>query len=161
MEKDEYLEAVKNNASRLYSLALSYTKNVHDSEDIVQNVFIKLWRSDMIFNDDEHIDKWLSRVCVNECKSFLTSSFRKNVVLSDELIKGNIVHNENNLDLLSAIMKLKKKERIVIHFYYYEEYKISDIAEILSTNESTVKTRLRRARNRLKELLGDDYYDNV
>ncbi|MBR3595561.1 MAG: sigma-70 family RNA polymerase sigma factor, partial [Clostridia bacterium] len=63
------------------------------------------------------------------------------------------------IDLYNAVMRLSKKERTVIHLFYYENLSIKDIAEMLKIKESAVKTRLSRARVNLKEQLGDEWID--
>lgn len=66
MTNDSFVYAVKRNHKRLFMIALSYTKSHEDAEDILQNVFLKLWKHNKEFQDNEHIDKWLTRVCINE-----------------------------------------------------------------------------------------------
>ena len=161
MTEKQFNDAVSENSARLYSLALSYTRCKDDAEDILQNTFIKLWKRTEPFTDSTHLNKWLTRVCVNECKSFLLSPFRKKTVSPDACKEAYTLDSDADYDVLSAVMRLKKKERVVIHLYYYEGYKISEIAELLKTNDSTVKTRLRRAREHLKTILGEDYYDKI
>ena len=78
MEKQIFENAVARNSRRLFLIALSFTKNHDDSEDIVQNVFMKLWNGKNDFENDEHINNWLTAVCVNESKNCLKSYFRKN-----------------------------------------------------------------------------------
>ncbi|MBQ7647019.1 MAG: RNA polymerase sigma factor, partial [Clostridia bacterium] len=75
MTEDEYVRAVKRSGRRVYLLAFSYTRNRYDAEDIMQNTFMKLWKSDEPFESDAHLDRWLTRVCVNECKDFFRLSF--------------------------------------------------------------------------------------
>jgi len=62
-------------------------------------------------------------------------------------------------ELFSAVMKLDEKYRAVIHLYYYEDYQIKEIAEILGSSESAVKSRLSRARKLLKIMLSEDWND--
>lgn len=72
MTEDEYICAVRRSARRIYLIAFSYTRNRYDAEDIMQNTFLKLWKTDVSYESDEHLDRWLTRVCVNECKDFLS-----------------------------------------------------------------------------------------
>lgn len=157
MTENEFIKAVKRNNQRLYLIALSFTKNPDDSEDIIQVVFEKLWSCKKSFNNDEHIDKWLTAVCVNESKDLLKSFFKSRRADNDEYIDKGIFDDCRDYDLFNAVMKLPKKERVVIHLFYYEDLPVNKIAQILKTNDSTVKTRLRRGRLKLKEMLGDDW----
>lgn len=156
MTNDDYISAVKRNSQRLYMLALSFTKNHSDAEDIMQDVFLKLLRHNKSFNNEEHLDKWLTVVCVNESKNYIKSPFRKNTVLLDEAKDLYTFDTVNDYDIFKSVMSLPKKERTVIHLFYYEDLPVKEIAKMLKIKESAVKTRLSRGRKHLKEMLGDE-----
>lgn len=156
MTKEIYALAVKRNNQRLYLIALSFTKSHCDAEDILQNVFLKLWKYNSDFESDEHIDKWLTKVCVNESKNYLKLSFRKNTFL-DEAKDIYTFDMPKNYDVFNAVMSLSKKDRALVHLFYYEDMSVKDIANLLKIKESTVKTRLHRARLKLKNILGDEW----
>ncbi len=156
MTNDRFIYAVKRNNQRLYMIALSFTKNHDDSEDIIQNVFLKLWKYIGHFENEEHIDKWLTRVCINESKNYIKLSFRKNTFLDDA--KDLYTFDKpKDYDVFNAVMSLPKKERTVIHLFYYEDMSVSEMAKMLEMKESAVKTRLHRARKKLKDILGDEW----
>ncbi|MDE5605202.1 MAG: sigma-70 family RNA polymerase sigma factor [Eubacterium sp.] len=157
MSENEFITIVKRNNQRIYLIALSYTKNNTDAEDIMQNVFMKLWKHSKPFEDDEHIDKWLTIVCINECRDYIKNPFRKRNVPIDEAINLSAMDKTENIDLFKAVMSLPTKERTIIHLFYYEDMSITDISDILKIKESAVKTRLFRARQKLKTLLGDEW----
>ncbi len=156
MTNDDYISAVKRNSQRLYMLALSFTKNHSDAEDIMQDVFLKLLKHNKSFNNEEHLDKWLTVVCVNESKNYIKSPFRKNTVLLDEAKDLYTFDTVNDYDIFKSVMSLPKKERTVIHLFYYEDLPVKEIAKMLNIKESAVKTRLSRGRKHLKEMLGDE-----
>lgn len=156
MTDNEYICAVKRNNQRLFLIALSFTHNQTDAEDILQNVFLKLWKYNKPFENIEHIDKWLTRVTVNESKNFIKSLFRTRSVSLDEADKKYTFNNEFDFDLFNAVMKLQKKQSTVIHLFYYEDLSVKEIAQLLKIKESAVKTRLHRARAQLKQILGDE-----
>ena len=157
MRDDEYIDAVKRNSNRLYLIALSYLQNHHEAEDVMQDVLLKLWKTNKAFNDDEHMDKWLTITCINKCKDRFKSLFFKNNVALDEAKELYTFDTIRNFDVFNAIMSLPKKERLVVHLFYYEDLQINEIAEIIKSNPSAVKTRLYRARTHLKSILGDDW----
>ncbi|MDE5671198.1 MAG: sigma-70 family RNA polymerase sigma factor [Eubacterium sp.] len=157
MRENEFITIVKRNNQRLYLIALSYTKNGTDAEDIMQNVFMKLWKHSKPFEDDIHIDKWLTIVCINESRDYIKNPFRKRNVPIEEAIHISAVDKTGNIDLFKAVMSLPTKERTIIHLFYYEDMSINDISDILKMKESSVKTRLFRARQKLKTLLGDEW----
>lgn len=125
----------------------------------MQNVFLKLLKTEKSFNNDEHIDKWLTVTCVHKCKDHFRLHFVKNTTQLDEVNDIYTFDSTEKLDIFNSIMSLPKNERVVVHLFYYEDLTIDEIAELIGSNSSTVKTRLRRARMRLKTILGDDWID--
>lgn len=135
-------------------LGYSYVKNIHDSEDILQDVLLKLIEHDNIFKDGEHKKAWIITVTRNLCKNKLKSSWFKQ---RNELIDMPYYDNYMNHDVFDAVMKLPVKYREVIHLFYYEDYSTLQISDLINKKESTVRSLLHRARNMLKDELKEDY----
>ena len=159
MDSNDFERVFKRNNKRLFLIALSFTANQYDAEDILQNSFMKLLKAKTEFKDDEHIDKWLTSVTVNESKNLLKSAFRKKSADFDDYVATCSFESEKSEDLFNAVMSLPKKLRTVIHLFYYEDMPIKEIADMLNIKQSAVKTRLCRAREQLKIQLGDDWND--
>lgn len=159
MTESKFNECVRTQSQRLYLIALSFTKNQADAEDILQNVYLKLWNCKKEFNSDEHMAKWLTKVCINESKDLLRLHFRKRNVTLEEAINLSNIDNTQDIDLIKAVMSLPKNQRTVIHLFYFEDLQINEIAKLLNIKESAVKTRLSRSRQKLKVKLGDEDYE--
>lgn len=156
MTEEKFIHAVKRNSQRLFVIAFSYLKNKHDAEDALQNTFLKLWKSKIEFNDDLGIDKWLTKVLVNDCKNFFNLSFRQNKSI-EEVYDVSTFDKYFNVDLYNAVMSLNKKERLCVILFYYDDLTISDISKVTGIKESTIKSLLKRSRNKLKLMLGDEW----
>ncbi len=154
MTRDEFTKAVEENNKRVFLIALSFTKNNQDAEDIMQNVFLKLWNCKISFENDEHIAKWLTIVTSNESKNLLKYYQRKRTEPITEVGEEFYFDEAEDRDLFNAVMSLSPKIALVIHLFYYEDMSVRDIAKTLKISESVVKTRLCRGREKLKELLG-------
>jgi len=149
----EFEKAFNTFKNDVYRLAYFYTKNRFDADDITQNVFLKLYKCTKQFENEEHLKKWLITVVVNECKNHFSSYwFRKILPLTEKEESTFIVDNPDN-ELLEIVSNLPKKYRLVIHLYYYEDYKIKEIASILNEKETTIQTQLSRARDILRKKL--------
>lgn len=136
-------------ASDIFKLIFSYTLNIQDSKDILQNVFIKYFKNFKRYpNDITQIKKILIRIASNQSKNFLTSKWRTSTTLLEDLSNYQLANEE--VKLIKELRKISYKYRITIYLYYYEGYKINEISDILKIKESTVKQRLRRAREKLK-----------
>lgn len=144
-------------ADMIYKIAYMYTGNSSESEDIVQEVFIKLLYKGLRFTSEEHKKAWLIRTVSNQCKDYLKSSRKTNLSLDDNLISDKSADNDKRLDIRTKIISLNPKYKTVIYLYYYEGYATDEIASILHISASAVKMRLKRAREELKkELEGYD-----
>ena len=158
MEK-EFVEVFNAYKNDVFRLVLSHTKNWHDADDITQNVFVKLHKHLSGFGDEQHIKKWLVKVAVNECKTHFRSAWRRRIVpITREVEQIPAPHQED--ELLHMVLALPQRYSLAVHLYYYEDYKIREIAEILGEKETTIQTRLSRARAMLKEKLEKGAYDN-
>lgn len=141
----------------IYRLAYSYTKNISDSDDITQNVFVKLYKHHEVLElDDISIKKWLFKVAINDCKTLLLSSWKKKIAPFTEKEENILYEKVNDNKILDQVMQLSKKYRLVIFLYYYENYSIKEIAEILNTTITNVQTMLSRAREKLKKIIRED-----
>lgn len=141
----------------IYRLAYSYTKNISDSDDITQNVFVKLYKHKEVLElDDISIKKWLFKVTINECKTLLLSSWKKKIIPFTEKEENTLYAKINDNSILDQVMQLPKKYRLVIFLYYYENYNTKEISEILNITITNVQTMLSRARNKLKNIIEED-----
>ncbi len=153
MNFDDIYEKYKNT---VYYLAISYLKNIDDAEDIVQNVFLKLYRNLNKINSELYLKNWLIVVTINECKSNLISSWKRKVRRFIDNEEDKIPAKNRDDELLNSIFLLPKKDRLIVHLYYYENYKVKEIANLLRVKETTVKQRLARSREKLKDILGEE-----
>lgn len=164
------IEAVDNSINSIiyrysdmvYKLAYARMKNKTDAEDLFQEVFLRYYKANLEFNSEEHCKAWLIKVTVNLSKNFLTSAWKKRSILIETplwLIDKDHTNpsDDDKSDVFYAVMKLPEKYRVVIHLHYYEDFSITDIANILDRKESTVKTQLFRARKLLKQDLKGEY----
>lgn len=153
IDNNNFTQTYERHKNTVYSVALSYVRNKEDALDILQETFIRLLKEETDFASDEHVKAWLIRVASNLCKNLLRSNNR----FSDEEIPEQPYYDEHRDDtVLQKVMQLPEKYRIPIHMFYYEEYSIEQIAEILDTKVGTVKVQLKRGRDKLKELLKDE-----
>lgn len=138
----------------VYSVILNYVRNADDACELSQDTFIKLYTYDDVFASDEHVKAWLIRVAINVSKNYLRS--RKHVSISP-ISEELPVEEQYEIDeVVKEVMKLPEKYRIPLHLYYYEDYSISEIADILDLPEATMKTRLKRGRDKLRAVLREE-----
>lgn len=144
----------------LYNISYSYLKNVSDSDDIVQDVFMKYLNSNNDFKNDDELKYWLIRVCINACINEIKSTYKKRVVLDNDISLNNDNLNEDN-EIFNYVYNLPLQYKDVIVLYYYESYSVNEISKILKISQSNVKKRLERGRNILKTKIGEDKNERI
>ena len=145
--------------SHLYRIAFNICKNKEDAEDIVQDTFVQYHIVNKEYDDESHIRAWLMRVTINKSRNTLRSFWRKHRQSLESYMEELNFPDSQSEELFEAVMKLPEKQRTVIHLFYYEDYSIKEIADILKLSESNVKTRLTRGRAMLKEQLKEAWND--
>lgn len=169
MSEKEYQSAVLEYADMVYRIAFHRCANREDAEDIMQNVFLKLYRCKTEFAGAEERKRWLIRVTVNECHSLFRMLWRtrrqelKEYEWESLTDRGPEVEERFLRDcnaLYQAVMALPAKYRICVYLYYYEEYSVKEISDILQCKESAIQTRLMRARNQLRQKLKGGFEDD-
>ncbi len=139
-------------------LALVRLGNRSDAQDVCQNVFMKLFKHRDPFRDPEHEKAWILKVTLNACTDLRRSAWKKRFLLFAET--PDLYQAPVKTDVLSFVLGLPPKYRIVIHLYYYEGYQTPEIAELLSLKENTVRTQLKRAKELLKEKITEGWDDD-
>ena len=140
----------------LFRIIFTYVKNPNDAEDILQEVFTKLYCSNKAFETDEHEKRWLIRISINLSKNHLKLFWnKKRDIFNHEDLPGESFSSEYN-DLLQMVLNLPDKCKVPMYLHYYEGYSCKQIGEILGCKESAIKMRLKRGRELLKMNLEED-----
>lgn len=153
----ELFEKYRNN---LYAAAFNVCGNAEDAEDVVQDTFIQYYLLKKEFDNEQHIRAWLIRVAINKAKNTNRTFWRRNKVPLEDYMETLTFETLESGELFETVMKLPRKYRIVIHLFYYEDYTVHEIADILRITESNVKVRLSRGRVMLKEKLREEWEDD-
>ncbi len=159
MLESEFMRLIQLYRQTVFRAAYCCLKSYAEAEDITQEVFLALYTYPGGFNDDSHIKAWLLRVTINKCRNLIKSAFRRFSVPLDEAADKAASTEEN--ELLKVVMTLKPKLRTPLYMYYYEEYSVKEIAELLGEKETTITTRLSRGRQKLKVLLTKEDKDEL
>lgn len=142
----------------VYRLAFAQLRSKPDAEDVFQEVFLRYVKKPPDFEAPEHEKAWFLRVTMNCCRDIWRSPFRKQTVpLTEDLP----FETQEQQDLHKELSKLPRKDRAVIHLYYWEDMTTGEIAEILGCKPAAVRQRLHRARAKLKDLLDEEDYHHA
>ena len=146
---------LKEYGNHVLRLAYSYLHNIQDAEDILQETLIRYLQNAPVFRSSEHEKAWLLRVAANLSKNRIDYNWIRETDELDEKLQEE--EREDLAFVWEAVRKLPENYREVIHLYYYEGYSTKEIAKILQSRESTVRSNLKRGREKLKAILKGAY----
>ncbi len=148
---------VEKYADMVRRICLVHLKNMHDTEDVFQNVFLKYMLYKGSFESEEHEKAWLTRVTINACTDWLRSLARRRWIPLESVLEEGNMPDEASREVLEAVLQLPERYREVIYLFYYEGYSAVEIAGILGKKENTIYTWLSRAKGILRKSLGAEH----
>lgn len=156
-------QIMRDYGTRVLRLVYLFVKDRNLAEDIAQDVFVKVYRYLPQFRGESAIQTWIYRIAVNECKGYLRSWSLRNIIprlwIKTEgytTVEGAVLETVERENIAKLVMLLSPLYRQVIALHYYEDLSIAEIANILGATEGTIRTRLHRARQQLKQYLSDE-----
>lgn len=153
MTKQELGELVIASEDTMYRIAKSILKDDTDCEDAIQEAIVKAFENFYVLKNDSYAKTWLIRIVINECYTLIRKQSK--VFVQDTIPEQAAPEQTDHTDLYDAIRQLETEDRIAIVLYYFEDYKVREIAKVLDTTVSAVKNRLLRARKKLKAILSE------
>jgi RNA polymerase sigma-70 factor, ECF subfamily len=148
---------------KLLQLVYSYVGNKEVAQDLTQEIFVKCYQKINQYNQKSSLKTWLWRIAINHCKDYLKSWHSNHIVVSEEKargasshkdeVEGKVIQKYDDERLAHAVMNLPDSYREVIYLYYYEDLTIKEINDLTKLNQNTIKTRLKRAKELLRESL--------
>ena len=153
---DTVQEIISKYSDMVYRLAYARCGNKADADDVYQDVFFRFFRTNPRLESEEHLKAWLIRATIHTSVNLLKSAWRRYVRQLPENYDAPdtpLSDDKRLYKLRSALRRLPEKQRIVIHLYYYEQLSTEEIANLTGDKSSTVRSHMKRGRDRLKSLL--------
>lgn len=154
LTKDEFAAAVTENSRAMFRTARTLLSSDADAEDAVSRAVLSAWRGVSKLRDREKIRPWLIKITVNSAYEIRRKTGR--VTFLEEIPDTPAPDEHRYDDLWEAISNLPEDRRTAITLFYYDGLSVEEIAEALSLPEGTVKSRLSRARDQLRQMLKED-----
>ncbi len=157
-----YTAIIKKYQERLYWHVRRMVVEHEDANDVLQNVFIKVWRALDNFREDSKLYTWLYRIATNESLTFLEQQKKRTAVSLDDIEYSltNKVKADTNFDaeklewkLQLAIQQLPEKQRLVFNLRYYDEMPYEEMSRVLDTSEGALKASYHHAAKKVEEYI--------
>lgn len=145
--------AVANWGNAVYRLACSQVKSRTDADDVFQEVFLRYHRFAPDFESGAHEKAWLLRVTINCCRTHLTAPWWRRTVPLEDIYA---CQGPGESAVAEALQVLSPRDRAIIHLFYFEGYQTEEIARIIGLRPATIRSRLTRARQKLRVLLKEE-----
>lgn len=150
MKKEQLGQLILASEDTMYRVAKTLLRSDADCADAIQEAIVKAFSSLHTLRRDSYAKTWLVRIVINECYTIMRKEKRV-VSIEDYAPEEEAESTQDYSDLYEAVSRLPKEQRLSVALYYMEGYSVKEIAELMETSESAVKSRLARARARLKQ----------
>ena len=155
---------IRDYGKRLYGLCLVLCANSYEAEDLYQETWLKVVKYIDRFDSTKEFEPWLTKICVNTYRSTLRRISRSPIFNAfpsteeKECLLNSVPAPEQKdySDLYAAIDRLPEKLRITVILFYFKDMEIAAVSDTLGIPPGTVKSRLNKARTKLKEVLTDE-----
>lgn len=156
MDKREFADRVHAMQERLYRMTYGQLRDEQDRRDAVQEAILKAWNSRARLRDEAFFETWLIRILINECHNIQRAGRR--MVPVEKMPEEPYVEQRiegSDMELREAVLSLPMKLRLPVMLHYIEGYTTGEVAAILHVPVGTVRSRLKKAREALKEKMGE------
>lgn len=166
INKDTFEKIVKKYEQQLLLIAKSRLRDSSMAKAAVQETFISLYVNARKIKNYKKLKSWLVIVLINNCNKIMRDFYKKGIK-SEPLEKNMKLYEDNvefkylldNINFFNIIDFLDIDERTIITMYFLEDYKITEISEILNINIGTIKSKISRIKDKIRKRLGDEYYE--
>ena len=149
---EAFINLMDINKTYMYKVAKSILNNNEDIADAIQETILSCYKNIEKLKEIKYFKTWMTRILINKCNALLKKN-KKIMNLDMEITEDLKIEESYKLDLKESINNLDSDLKIIVILYYYEDMSIKDISESLNIPQGTIKSRLSRARKRLKEIL--------
>lgn len=161
-KEQAYTKIIKKYQERLYWHIRRIVVDHEDANDVLQNMFIKVWKGLENFREDSQLYTWLYRIATNECLTFLAKRKKIQAISLSDIDNGlsNKLRSDSGFDanklewkLQLGIQKLPEKQRIVFTLRYYDEMPYEEMSRVLDTSEGALKASYHHAAKKIEDFI--------
>ncbi len=146
---DAFTELMRLHMQNMYRTAKAILMNDEDVADAIQDTLLIIWEKLNELKTNQYFKTWMTKILVNNCYGIIRRNRR--ITYTDELPERVMEDNASNIEWREALSAIDEKYRIVLILFYSEGFRAKEIARILGITDSTVRTRLSRGREQLRE----------
>lgn len=149
-DEEAFFNLMEINKISLYKAGRAILNNDEDVADAIQETVISAYRNIKSLKNDSYFKTWLTKILINKCKDIISKN-KETVILDDYVEEGYIQEFLSKFEIEDMLNDLSKEQRLVVSLYYISQFNTKEISEILKEPEGTIKSRISRAKIKLRQ----------
>ena len=149
-DEEAFFNLMEINKISLYKAGRAILNNDEDVSDAIQETVISAYRNIKSLKNDSYFKTWLTKILINKCKDIISKN-KETVILDDYVEEGYIQEFLSEFEIEEMLNNLSKEQKLVVSLYYISQFNTREISEILKEPEGTIKSRISRAKIKLRQ----------
>ena len=157
-DKEFFIQKINENRLKMYKTAIAILKDEDDANDAIQEALYSAYKNYYSLREKSYFTTWIIKILINKCYNIINKN--KKIAYIDDTIIQNTASSEDNYEIENSLEwvlnQIDKDLREIVVLYYYDDFSVADIANVLEIPQGTVKSRLSRAREQIKEIINKE-----
>lgn len=157
-DKEFFIQRINENRLKMYKTAISILKDEDDANDAIQEALYSAYKNYYSLREKSYFTTWIIKILINKCYNIINKN--KKIAYIDDTIIQNTESSEDNYEIENSLEwvlnQIDKDLKEIVVLYYYDDFSVADIANVLEIPQGTVKSRLSRAREQIKEIINKE-----
>lgn len=161
-DENAFNELILLTQKEMYLIAKTKLKDEDDIADAIQETILSCYKNLRKLRDNKLFKTWLIKILINECNKIYKKRKKQNVSYEEKEVENYFVLEDDSFDNISfdiLIRNLNEEEKLILTLYYYSGYSTKEISKIIKINESTIRSKIARAKNKLRNQYEGTHYE--
>ena len=154
-DKEFFIQKINENRLKMYKTAIAILKDEDDANDAIQEALYSAYKNYYSLREKSYFTTWIIKILINKCRNIINKN--KKIAYIDDTVIQNTASSEDNYEIENSLEwvlnQIDKELKEIVVLYYYDDFSVADIANVLEIPQGTVKSRLSRAREQIKEII--------
>ena len=154
-DKEFFIQKINENRLKMYKTAISILKDEDDANDAIQEALYSAYKNYYSLREKSYFTTWIIKILINKCYNIINKN--KKIAYIDDTVIQNTASSEDNYEIENSLEwvlnQINRELKEIVVLYYYDDFSVADIANVLEIPQGTVKSRLSRAREQIKEII--------
>ena len=154
-DKEFFIQKINENRLKMYKTAIAILKDEDDANDAIQEALYSAYKNYYSLREKSYFTTWIIKILINKCCNIINKN--KKIAYIDDTVIQNTASSEDNYEIENSLEwvlnQIDKDLKEIVVLYYYDDFSVADIANVLEIPQGTVKSRLSRAREQIKEII--------